>query len=477
MPLPASPLSGATPAPARGSRTPRAARPGSRVQSAVAAVLAAGLVPAVALSAEPDLTIEYERYQLDNGLDVILHVDPTSPQVVVNTWYDVGAKDEVEGRTGFAHLFEHLMFMGTERLPDDGFDVAMERHGGWNNAWTSEDATDYYDVGPSHLAELLLWMEADRLDGLSRAMTQDKLDKQRDVVRNERRQSYEDSPYGVAWLAMPQALYPEGHPYAHTVIGSHADLEAATVDDVVRFFDTWYVPANASLVVAGDIDPAAVKGWIAATFGAVPARPAPVRTPPPAPVDRPVQPLTELTDQVQISRTWMLWHTPAAFADGDAALDVLSGVLSDGRASRLYARLVSEADAATEVDTAQYSQQYGSLFMVSLTPSEGGDCAELEALAQAELDRLASEGPTEAELQRVKAQLRVSFLRGIEDLQSRASLLNRYRILTGDPGYIAQDLARYEAVDAAAVKAAAARLSADRAAIIRVHPEPDGDAQ
>jgi len=442
--------------------------------AAMATTLALG---PVALAETPELSIPFERYQLDNGLDVILHVDHTSPQVVVNTWYDVGAKDEVLGRTGFAHLFEHLMFMGTERLPDDGFDVFMERHGGWNNAWTSEDATDYYDVGPSHLTELLLWMEADRMDALSKAMTQEKLDKQRDVVRNERRQSYEDSPYGVVWLAMPTALYPVGHPYAHSVIGSHEDLEAATVEDVVTFFDTWYVPANASLVVAGDFDPVQAKGWIDQTFGQVPERKAPERDAAPAPVDKPVAPLTELTDQVQASRTWMLWHTPAAFADGDAAMDVLSGVLSDGRASRLYARLVTDAGAATEVDTGQWSQQYGSVFMVALTPADGQTCDAVEALAMEELTRLATEGPTEEELARVKAGLRVSFLRSLEDVQARASLLNRYRILTGDPGYLAHDLARYEAVDASAVKAAAASLSAERAAILRVHPEEEGADQ
>ncbi len=433
----------------------------------VASIPVAGAAPA-------ELSIPYERYQLENGLDVILHIDPTSPQVVVNTWYDVGAKDEVAGRTGFAHLFEHLMFMGTERLPDDGFDVQMERHGGWNNAWTSEDATDYYDVGPSHLAQLLIWMEADRMDGLSKAMSQEKLDKQREVVRNERRQSYEDSPYGVAWIALPKALYPKGHPYAHTVIGSHEDLEAATVEDVITFFDTWYVPSNAGLVVAGDIDPDATRAWIDQTFGVLPRRDTPERTAPPLPLEGPVDALTELTDQVQASRSFVLWHSPAAFADGDAAMDVLSGVLSTGRASRLYSRLVNAEGAATDASTSQWSQQYGSLFLAVLSPAEGHSCAELEAMMHEEIARLATEGPTPEELARVKAGIRVGFLQGLEDLQTRASQLNRYRVLTGDPGYLAKDLARYEAIDADAVKAAALRLSAERAAIIRVHPEATG---
>ena len=172
-----------------------------------------------ALAQEASLEIPFEEYQLENGLNVILHHDPALPQVVVNTWYGVGSKDEKPGRSGFAHLFEHLMFMGTERLPGSGFDDLMEAHGGWNNAWTSQDATDYYDVGPSNLP-ISPWMEADRMDGLDAAMTQDKLDLQREVVRNERRQSSEDTPYGVLWLEMSTALYPEDHPYGHTVIGT-----------------------------------------------------------------------------------------------------------------------------------------------------------------------------------------------------------------------------------------------------------------
>jgi predicted Zn-dependent peptidase len=440
-----------------------------------AALLVAGT--SIGLAAPDELSIPYERYQLDNGLDVILHIDPTSPQVVVNTWYDVGAKDEVEGRTGFAHLFEHLMFMGTTRLPDDGFDVQMERHGGWNNAWTSEDATDYYDVGPSHLAQLLIWMEADRMDGLSKAMSREKLDKQREVVRNERRQSYEDSPYGVAWIALPETMYPTGHPYAHTVIGSHEDLEAATVEDVITFFDTWYVPSNAGLVVAGDIDPAQTRAWIDQTFGVLSARDTPQRAAPPPPLDGPVQALTELTDQVQASRSFVMWHSPAAFAEGDAAMNVLSGVLSTGRASRLYSRLVNTEGAATEAETGQWSQQYGSLFLAILSPTEGHTCADVETMMHEEIVRLATEGPTDDELARVKAGIRVGFLQGLEDLQTRASQLNRYRVLTGDPGYLMKDLARYEAVDTEAVKAAAARLTVDRAATIRVHPEPAGGGE
>ncbi|MDP6933206.1 MAG: pitrilysin family protein, partial [Myxococcota bacterium] len=230
------------------------------------------------------IEIPHERYQLDNGMQVILHEDHSLPQVVVNLWYQVGSRDEEPGRSGFAHLFEHLMFMGTDRVPESQFDQTMEAHGGWNNAWTSEDATDYYDVGPANLLETLIWLEADRLDGLAKAMTQQKLDLQRDVVRNELRQSVEDSPYGEVWQVLPTTMFPSGHPYAHPVIGSHEDLEAATLEDVVSFFHTWYVPNNASLVIAGDFDPASARETVQRLFGhleagELPRRPTPPETP------------------------------------------------------------------------------------------------------------------------------------------------------------------------------------------------------
>ncbi|MCB9766478.1 MAG: insulinase family protein [Alphaproteobacteria bacterium] len=415
------------------------------------------------------LEIPYQQFTLDNGLNVILLEDHDLPQVVVNLWYDVGSKEEPAGRTGFAHLFEHLMFMGTTRLPGSGFDDLMEGHGGWNNAWTSEDATDYYDVGPSNLLGTLLWMEADRMDGLSGAMTQDKLNLQRDVVRNERRQSMEDAPYGVVWLEMPEALYPEGHPYAHTVIGSHEDLEAATLQDVIDFFDTWYVPSNASLVVAGDFDPKAVRAEVTALFGHIPAGSPPDRAAPKAP-DVPVVATLDLTDQVAIPQLTLAWHSPASLQPGDAELDLLSTILADGRSSRLYRRLV-QGGLAIEVSAFQYSQQFSSLFLIEAKPTEGHTVEELEAVIAEELAALAAGGPTEAELERARNQYEMSFLQRMESLQARASALNRYYVLTGDPGYVDQDLARYQSATADGVQQAAAALTPERRLSLRVRPE------
>ena len=436
----------------------------------VAGLLSALVGPASAA----DPTLPHERYQLDNGLTVILHQDASLPLVVVDTWFSVGSKDEVVGRTGFAHLFEHLMFMGTTRLPGSGFDDKMEQFGGWNNAWTSEDATNYYDVGPRELLPTLLWMEADRLEGLAGAMTQEKLDLQRDVVRNERRQSVEDTPYGIAWEALPPAMYPQGHPYAHSVIGTHEDLQAAQVGDVTGFFGTWYVPANASLVVAGDFDPAAVKEMIQDLYGDLPAADVPVR-PNTLAQDLPVTPLVETTDQVQLPATMLSWHTARALSDEDAAMDLLATVLAGGRSSRLYTRLVHAEGLVTEIDAYQMSSQLGSVFQVFALANPDGDLQVVEAAVQAEIDRLAQEGPTAAELERARNQIEVDMIRGLENLQDRAESLNRYQAMTGTPDYLALDLARYRLRTAADLQAAASRLSLARRQTLRVRPEPGAE--
>jgi len=415
------------------------------------------------------IDIPHEQYQLSNGLNVILHEDHQLPQVVVNLWYGVGSKDEVPGRSGFAHLFEHLMFMGTVHLPGSGFDERMEAYGGWNNAWTSEDATDYYEAGPSNLLQTFLWLEADRMRDLGRAMTQEKLEIQRGVVRNERRQGVEDTPYGIVWEALNPALYPPEHPYGHTVIGSHEDLVAATLDDVTGFFSTWYVPNNASLVIAGDFDPAQARAWVEQYFGGIAQKALPERRSVP-PVDGPVVPLREETDNVTVPMTLMTWHTPPALQPGDADYDLVASVLGDGTASRLYDRLVMKDKIAVEVEAWNYSQLLSSVFGVSFKPAEGHTLEQIEEVVLEEIARLAAEGPTEAELERAMNQIEVGFIQGLEGLHSRASALNRYRYLAGDPGYANQDLLRYRGLGAAEVKAAAARLTAERASRIRVRP-------
>lgn len=434
------------------------------------------MLPAMLLASVPAHAIEipHEQYQLENGLNVILHEDHSLPQVVVNLWYGVGSKDEEAGRSGFAHLFEHLMFMGTVHLPGSGFDERMEAHGGWNNAWTSEDATDYYEAGPSNLLETFLWMESDRMRDVARAMTQEKLDLQRDVVRNERRQSVEDTPYGVIWEAMSPALYPSDHPYGHTVIGTHEDLQAATLDDVVRFFNTWYVPNNASLVIAGDFQPDEVKAWVQTYFGGLKNVPLPERAKP-ITLDMPQQSVVETTDNVQIPLTILAWHTPAALIEGDATYDVLASILGEGRSSRLYEDLITNASTAIEAGAWQHSQMLGSIFALTGKPADGIPLESLEDAMQKHITEIATNGPTSTEMDRVLNQLEASFIEGLEGLQARASALNRYNYLAGTPNFVNQDLGRYRKVTAADVQAAAANLTVERRCTLRVRPRDGAD--
>lgn len=414
--------------------------------------------------------LPYEEYQLKNGMNVILHVDRSLPLVAVDIWYKVGSKEEAKGRSGFAHLFEHLMFMGTHRLPDNGFDVTMEAYGGWNNAWTMEDATNYYDVGPPNLLPTFLWMEADRMQQLGDAMTQEKLNLQRDVVQNERRQSYEDAPYGVMWLEVPGVMYPPDHPYAHTVIGTHEDLSNATLDDVKGFFATWYVPNNASLVVAGDFDPAVVKPMIEQYFGVLEARPLPERVKPPVPT-RPVKPGLTVTDQVSEPQVSWFWHAPERFAAGDAELQLLAALLGGGESSRLQRALVMSG-LAQAADVYLMPTALGSQFAIQVTAMEGVPLAEIEEVVAKELARVASEPPSALEMERLKNQFEYEFFAALEPLQERAQLLNEYKAYVGTPGYLTQDIARFRAVNAAGLQATAAKyLQPGLAARIVVTPE------
>jgi zinc protease len=438
---------------------------------AIAATATVGSSAPKSTDTSETLNIPYTLYRLDNGLTVILHEDHTQPLVVVDINVNVGSRDEKAKRTGFAHLFEHLMFMGTARVPEKKYDAWMEEQGGWNNAWTAEDRTDYFDVAPRHALPLLLWMEADRVSALGSEMDQHKLDAQRGVVKNERRQSYENRPYASVELRLPELLWPEGHPYHHPVIGSHADLEAAHVVDVKDFFSQWYVPANMSLVVAGDFDPAETKPLIERYFGALAKSTAPERTA--VPQDARLTKVTRETmeDDVSLPKTIIAWLSPGAFKPGDAELDVLSVILSDGKASRLFKPLVYEQQIAQEVSAFQSSKQLQSHFSVEATAMPGHNLEEIEKVAFAEIERVRNEGVTEAELQRAKNQFEAGFVGRMQSLATRASLLNGYYAQHGNPGYVAADLRRYLDVTAADVQRVAREvLDPSRCVIMHVVP-------
>lgn len=442
---------------------------------ALAGLLAGAPAPASEPQA-PDASLSFSQSTLPNGMNVILHESRDVPLVVVGVSYRVGSRFEPPGRTGFAHLFEHLMFMGTERVPTKAFDAWMEAAGGWNNAWTSNDRTYYYEVGPSSALDLLLWMEADRLRDLGPLMTLDKLDAQREVVRNERRQTSENVPYGKVRLRLPELLYPEGHPYRHPVIGSHEDLEAATVDDVKSFFRTHYDPANATLIVAGDFDPAKAKAKIDAWFGTIASRGAPPDPGAPGFSDTKTT-LTSvvretLEDDVELEKVVMAWQTPKHFAPGDAELDLLGTALATGKASRLYKSLVYDQKLAQSVHAYQQSAALGSRFVVDVVARPGVSLDRIEAAVDEELAAVRKAPLRDDELVRAKNLVETSFVTQLESVRERASLLAAYHAAVGDAGYMPKDLARYTTATKEAIReVAAAYLVPDARVVLRVVPK------
>jgi zinc protease len=415
--------------------------------------------------------VKYEKYQLGNGMTVILHEDHSLPVSAINLWYRVGSKDEPPRRSGFAHLFEHLMFMGTQRVPGNAFDEIMEGGGGSNNASTAEDRTNYYSAGPAGLLPTLLWLDADRLEDLGCMMDQAKLDKQRDIVRNERRQSYENEPYGKAELKIQDLMFPPGHPYHIPVIGTHADLEAATVSDVKDFFATYYVPNNCALVVAGDFDPAQIKPLIAEQFGTLPrGGEAMHRSAPPVRLERVLR--TTLLDAVQLPLIAFVYHSPAQFVDGDAELDLAADVLAEGKTSRLYKRLVYDDKLAVSVSADQQAMQLGSLFRIDVMAELGADFDKIEQAVDEELARLLETGPTAAELEQRQAKVELSMLSNMQSVEARADKLNEYEYFWGEPDSFKRDLDRFRNATPDGVRQWARQvLRPDGRLILRVLPE------
>lgn len=407
------------------------------------------VLTSIALAQETRISVPYTRFTLPNGLNVILHEDRTLPTVSVNMWYHVGSGREKPGRTGFAHLFEHIMFEGSGNVPEGKFDEWLEAAGGDNNGSTNPDRTNYYEDIPSNALELALFLESDRMAYLLNAMSPQKVDGQRDVVKNERRQSYENRPYGMASIILSENLYPPDHPYHWPTIGYMEDLSAASYEDVVDFFKRFYGPNNASLSIAGDIDVEKTKALVEKWFGEVPAGP---HVPPmnPAKAFLTEQKRLLFEDRVQLPRLYMAWHTPALFAPGDAELDVLADVLAGGKNSRLYKRLVYDLQIAQDVSAAQSSSALGSTFRIVSTARAGHSLAELEKVILEEINKLKSEPPTLFELQRAVNQYEASFLSRLERIGGfggKADQLNSYYFHTGNPDYFNEDLARYKAFE------------------------------
>lgn len=406
--------------------------------------------PAPAPAASPSLPIE--TFTLDNGLKVILHEDHRVPKVAVVTWFRVGSKDERKGRTGFAHLFEHLMFKGSAHVPDGKLDLLLEAAGGYSNAGTSADATVYHNVAASNFLEMALWLDADRLAGLTETLTQAKLDNQRGVVRNERRQNYENRPYGKAWLLLSRELWPKNHGYHWPVIGYHKDLLAASTDDVAKFFRRFYVTNNATMVIAGDFDKADAKKWVKKYFGWIPKGKLPDRPSyPKAPPLRKEKRLVE-TDDVQVPRVYVVWRGPRAYSKNSAAFDVVASILANSKSSRLYKRLVYEDRIAQDIEAAYEGQELGGQFYIVATAKPGVSGDKLLRAIDQELVRLGHTAPSSEELQRAKNSHEAWKLKSLESVLGRALKLAAYSVEAKDAGFFAKDLERYRNVTAASVQ-------------------------
>ena len=424
------------------------------------------------LAAQEVPELSFEKYTLANGLQVILHEDHTIPMAAVNVWYHVGSKNEKPGRTGFAHLFEHMMFQGSEHHDKDYF-LPLQKIGAQVNGSTNKDRTNYWENVPSDQLKMALFLEADRMGFLVPAMTQDKLDNQRDVVKNEKRQG-ENRPYAKAREMLLEMMYPEGNPYRWTVIGSMDDLSAASKEDVSEFFKLYYAPNNASLCVAGDFDPAEVKVWIEEYFGTIPP-------------GRPVERLTGwypkldserravAEDAVELPRLYMQWHSPGWYHPGDAEFDLLSDILGSGKTSRLYKTLVYDLQIAQDVRVSQSSRELSGVFGITATAAPGHELAELEEVIDLELVKLLKNGVTSREVDLARNRYEADFVRGLQRVGGfggKADRLNRYNVFTGDPGYLGQDLRRYRDATAKSVNEWTRRfIDLDHRAVLHIVPQ------
>ena len=440
--------------------------------SAIAAAPAASTaVPSAAQSATP--AVAFAKHTLPNGLDVILHQDRSVPVAAVNVWYHVGSKDEEPGRTGFAHLFEHIMFRGTKHHKASHFEP-LQKIGAALNGSTNGDRTNYWEDVPSNYLELALWLEADRMGFLLDALDQDGFDTEREVVKNERRQSYENRPYGMAQWHIQQALFPLPHPYHWMTIGSQEDLDAASLEDVKDFFRRYYAPSNASLSIAGDIDPDAALDLAHRYFGDLdPGQPA-RRT---GRADSPLSGRIDLqmTDRVTLPRLYAVWPAPANLSGDDAAGDILRAILSDGQSSRMYRALVYEQQVAQNAAVGYYAAEIAGQFRMELTPAAGHTLDEVEAAAESVLHSIATDPPTDAEFERAVNRIEMQHYRTLSRVGGfggRADALNYFNVYTGDPGRLNAIMDEYRAVTPDDVRRVHHDILSGGQVRMRVLPEP-----
>ena len=438
--------------------------------------LFAGVLAVSATNAQTTPRIQFEKYTLPNGLEVILHEDHSTPIIAVDTWYHVGSGDEQVGRTGFAHLFEHIMFMGSQHVAVGAFDQLLESAGANNNGSTTEDRTNYYETLPSNALPLALWLDSDRMGYLLPTMDLAKVNLQRDVVKNERRQRVDNVPYGRADEVILAALYPRSHPYSWPVIGSMADLSAASLADVQNFFKTYYAPNNATLTIAGDFDPAAMSDArlneiVAQYFGSIPRGPAIQRRTTVPSVAIPRDTFLVLEDRVQLPRLFYTWHSVKDLSKDDAALDILAQVVANDKNSRLYKKLVYELQVAQNVAAFQDGGRLDGKFQIDVTPKPGQKVADIDRLVQAEITNVINNGVMPRELKRAQNSYKASFLNRLASVLGKAERLNYYNYIAGNPDFVQQDAARYERVTTADVQRVARTYLGRPKIVLTVVPE------
>jgi predicted Zn-dependent peptidase len=393
-------------------------------------------------SAPLAVSMKVTSTKLANGLEVIFDEDHRTPIVTVNLWYHVGSKDEAEHRNGFAHLFEHVMFQGSKHVPEDTYFRFLEKAGATAiNGTTNTDRTNYFETVPANQLELALWLESDRMAFLLSHADETTFKSQREVVKNERRQNYENAPYGMIPAFVHAEVYPKDHPYHLLTIGSPEDLDAATFEDVKQFFRTNYVPNNATLVISGDFEKTKTAALVEKWFGPiVRGRDVPHRKA--VPVRHPGETRLDIEAGVELARAQIAWPTPAFFAPGDAELDLVSHILAGSKTSRLYKRLVYDLQIAQSVSAAQQSSELGSVFEIVATARPGHTGDELLKVLDEELAKLRTGGVTEPELARARTSIVADIMFDLERSSSRANRLNTYAHYVGDPNYLAKDVAR-----------------------------------
>jgi zinc protease len=419
---------------------------------------------------EAQTKVKFEQYKLDNGLTVILHEDHSAPVAAVVAMYNVGSRSEKPKRTGFAHLFEHMMFQGSQHVADDEHFKLLQEVGANINGTTSNDRTNYFEVVPSNYLELALYLESDRMGYLLPAMTQEKLDNQRDVVKNERRQNVDNQPYGTADEKIDKAMYADTHPYSWPVIGYMEDLSAASLDDVKEFFKIYYAPNNAVLTISGDFKPAQVREWVKKYYGSIPrGTEVPRATPQPTTLSEEKRLVFE--DKVQLPRLYLRWPTPQINTREDAVLDVIADVLGSGKNSRLYKTLVYDRQIAQSVQVYQGSQLLASQFAIEVTAKPGKTLTEMEGIVKEELAKLFKDGITAKEVQTSINNREAALTNSLATVLGKANSLSTYFIFTGDPNNINKEFDRYKGITPAEVLSVAKKYLGGNKVTLSVVPE------